>query len=224
MGKDKVKGGKRRRDERSPDAGRHYLKALKHIATGSTAKLERLLRKHPEAVGAQGAGGNTPLHDACRAGSLAAARALLSRGAKLCARDAAGNTPLHVAALHGHIKLVGSMLQASAAAAGPCPACALRAQPPPVCARALLSTLNRPTPPHPLPRLLPRAARPPGGRGHSQRRGPHRLRAGGRSDGAAAGRRDGRGAAAARRGRRRRRRGAGQPRRLHRRGRRGRLC
>lgn len=47
-----------------------------------------------------------PLHNACRAGDLPAAKAAMDKGASVNGRDASGFTPLHCAALWGRVEIV----------------------------------------------------------------------------------------------------------------------
>lgn len=102
---------KSKSDRRQPSDRRLYSKALKYVARGSDSKLAKLLAAHPEAATVTAYAGNTPLHDACRAGNTIAVKALVSAGAKLQAQDASGNTPLHIAAMHGHVELINAALQ-----------------------------------------------------------------------------------------------------------------
>eukprot|EP00292_Cryptomonas_paramecium_P017503 CAMPEP_0113725594 /NCGR_PEP_ID=MMETSP0038_2-20120614/39861_1 /TAXON_ID=2898 /ORGANISM="Cryptomonas paramecium" /LENGTH=101 /DNA_ID=CAMNT_0000655903 /DNA_START=159 /DNA_END=460 /DNA_ORIENTATION=+ /assembly_acc=CAM_ASM_000170 len=64
-------------------------------STGDIAMLQQLLKERADPNESTLRG--TPLHEACRRGSLRAARLLLDAGSRVDNRDVTGDTPLHCA-------------------------------------------------------------------------------------------------------------------------------
>lgn len=71
------------------------------VIAGDTALVKRLLDSDPELARKAGETGDTPLHWAASAGSIAMAELLISKGADIEARTSDGLTPLHWAASKG---------------------------------------------------------------------------------------------------------------------------
>jgi ankyrin repeat protein len=68
---------------------------------GDLAKVNALLKGHPDLVSSKANDGRTPLHMAAEAGHKNVAELLLANKAKVNAKDSGGFTPLHFAALYG---------------------------------------------------------------------------------------------------------------------------
>eukprot|EP00117_Sycon_ciliatum_P040495 scpid32522/ scgid29750/ Usher syndrome type-1G protein; Scaffold protein containing ankyrin repeats and SAM domain len=81
-------------------------------STGDLAMLRRVGKRD---LVRQDQLGMTPLHCAAKAGSLEAARMLITRGADANALDNEGQTCVHVAARHGHTALVRHLIEAAQA-------------------------------------------------------------------------------------------------------------
>src|SRR3954451_15937681 len=91
-------------------AGRLLLSA----AIGIAVSLGGVGRVSAQVSDAQATDGSTPLHDAIRAGDVAAVTALVTRGADVNASTAHGITPLVLAALMGQTPILRTLLDAGA--------------------------------------------------------------------------------------------------------------
>ncbi|KAG2486163.1 hypothetical protein HYH03_015127 [Edaphochlamys debaryana] len=83
-------------------------------AGGFVGVVEALVEAGARVNARAGEGGLTALHAACRAGEVAAVRALLRAGADWERATALGQTPLHLACSRGHVAAVRALLEAGA--------------------------------------------------------------------------------------------------------------
>jgi ankyrin repeat protein len=73
--------------------------------------LEKLIREHPEHVGARGGPFGTPLHAASRMNHLEVVQSLLRHGADVNAPGVWGRTPLLFASVQGHLEVARWLLE-----------------------------------------------------------------------------------------------------------------
>jgi hypothetical protein len=91
----------------------HHTMSRQEVVECTALLLERRWETDMNAMDDDG---DTPLHDACRLGSLARVRLLLDAGARTDARDDdLGTTPLHIACDRGRVGCVRLLLEAGAA-------------------------------------------------------------------------------------------------------------
>jgi len=81
---------------------------------GDVAKVQALLKDHPDWVFSKDSAGETPLHLAAAKGFEDVARLLLVHKAKVNAQDSDGRTPLHLAAQGGHKGVLELLLASNA--------------------------------------------------------------------------------------------------------------
>jgi len=87
---------------------------LRLAAQGTTEAIGRLVARHPAAVQASDANGNTALHFAARTNTPEAIAVLLKSAADPNAANAAGDTPLHVAMREGRAQAAEALMRGGA--------------------------------------------------------------------------------------------------------------
>ena len=84
---------------------------------GNTYAVEEIIRDQPELAEPLAWDMSTPLHHACRFGSIEVVRLLASSGMDLTAQDILGNTPLHDASFAGEVELCKILIEEFSAVA-----------------------------------------------------------------------------------------------------------